>query len=115
MRLQQGTDVLIRVLCVAGRNGKPFLTNANRVVNPVVGGWNVVRMFTADSGLPFYTLAGGDVANTGGGPQRAERKTDATGHALKTREQWLNPNQFTVPTPYRLVMSEEMISRVLAI
>jgi hypothetical protein len=81
-------------------NGKPFLTNANRVVNTVLGGWNIGGIFTADSGLPFYALAGGDVANTGGGPQRAERDPDAPGHALKTREQWLNPNQFTVPTPY---------------
>jgi Carboxypeptidase regulatory-like domain/TonB dependent receptor len=80
-------------------NGKPFLTNANSVVNTVVGGWNIGGIFTADSGLPFYALAGGDVANTGGGPQRAERVPNAPG-APKTRQEWVNPQGFTVPTPY---------------
>jgi hypothetical protein len=45
-------------------------------------------------------MAGGDVANTGGGPQRAERIPNAPGHALKTRQQWLNPKEFTVPAPF---------------
>lgn len=80
-------------------NGKTFLNNANSVVNTVVGGWNIGGIFTADSGLPFYALAGGDVANTGGGPQRAERIFNAPG-APKTRQEWVNPQGFTVPAPY---------------
>ena len=81
-------------------NGKALLTNANSVVNEVLGGWNIGGIFTADSGLPFSAMAGGDVANTGGGPQRAERISNATGKALKTRQQWLNVNEFSAPTPY---------------
>jgi hypothetical protein len=81
-------------------NGKRFLTNANSVVNTVVGGWNIGGIFTADTGLPFSAMAGGDVANTGGGPQRAERIANAPGSAPQTRQQWLNPQEFTVPAPY---------------
>lgn len=80
--------------------GKAFLTNASRFGQAVLGGWNIGGIFTADSGLPFSAMAGGDVANTGGGPQRAERIPNAPGHALKTRQQWLNPKEFTVPAPF---------------
>ena len=80
--------------------GQAFLNNTNSVVNTVLGGWNIGGIFTADTGLPFSAMAGGDVANTGGVPQRAERIANATGSAPQTRQQWLNPLEFTVPTPY---------------
>jgi hypothetical protein len=80
--------------------GQTFLNNTNSVVNTVLGGWNIGGIFTADTGLPFSAMAGGDVANTGGGPQRAERIANASGSAPQTRQQWLNPLEFTVPTPY---------------
>jgi hypothetical protein len=81
-------------------NGKAFLTNPNPFVNTILGGWNIGGIFTADSGLPFSAMAGGDVANTGGGPQRGERIANSPGSAPKTRQQWLNPQEFTVPSPY---------------
>jgi Carboxypeptidase regulatory-like domain/TonB dependent receptor len=81
-------------------HGKTFLANPNTLLNTVIGGWNIGGIFTADTGLPFSGMAGGDVANTGGGPQRAERNPEASGTAPKTRQQWLNPQQFTVPTAY---------------
>jgi hypothetical protein len=81
-------------------NGQRFLTNANPVVNTLLGGWNIGGILSADTGLPFSAMAGGDVANTGGGPQRAQRTPNAPGKAPKTREQWLNPQEFTVPTEY---------------
>jgi len=80
--------------------GKSFLASANPIVNNVLGGWNIGGIVTADSGLPFSAMAGGDVANTGGGPQRAEKIEDAPGSAPQTRQQWLNPQEFTVPAPY---------------
>ena len=80
--------------------GQTFLNNTNSVVNTILGGWNIGGIFTADTGLPFSAMAGGDVANTGGGPQRAERIANASGSAPQTRQQWLNPLEFAVPTPY---------------
>jgi hypothetical protein len=81
-------------------NGKTLLRNAEPVVNTILGGWNIGGIFTADTGLPFSAMAGGDVANTGGGPQRAERVANAPGSAPKTRQQWLNPQEFTVPASF---------------
>jgi hypothetical protein len=81
-------------------NGKAFLTNPNPFVNTILGGWNIGGIFTTDSGLPYTAMAGGDVANTGGGPQRAQRIANSPGSAPKTRQQWLNPQEFTVPAPY---------------
>jgi Carboxypeptidase regulatory-like domain/TonB dependent receptor-like, beta-barrel len=81
-------------------HGQAFLTNANPVVNTILGGWNIGGIFSADSGLPFSAMAGGDVANTGGGPQRAQRNANASGSAPQTRQQWLNPQEFTVPAPF---------------
>ena len=80
--------------------GKMFLGNSNRFVQAVLGNWNIGGIFSADSGLPFSAMAGGDVANTGGGPQRAERIFGASGNAPKTRQQWLNPLEFAVPAPF---------------
>jgi len=81
-------------------HGQAFLTNANPVVNTILGGWNIGGIFSADSGLPFSAMAGGDVANTGGGPQRAQRNANTSGSAPKTRQQWLNSQEFTVPAPF---------------
>ena len=80
--------------------GKMFLGNSNRFVQAVLGNWNIGGIFTADSGLPFSAMAGGDVANTGGGPQRAERIFGAPGNSPRTRQQWLNPLEFVVPAPF---------------
>jgi hypothetical protein len=81
-------------------HGQTFLANAPSVANMLLGGWNIGGIFTADSGLPFSAMAGGDVANTGGGPQRAERIANAPGSAPKTRQQWLNKAEFTVPEQF---------------
>ena len=81
-------------------HGQAFLTNPNPVVNTILGGWNIGGIFSADSGLPFSAMAGGDVANTGGGPQRAQRNANASGSAPQTRQEWLNPQEFTVPAPF---------------
>ena len=67
-------------------HGKTFLPNPNALLNTIIGGWNIGGILTADSGLPFSAMAGGDVANTGGGPQRAERNPQAPGTAPQTRE-----------------------------
>ena len=81
-------------------HGKAFLATADPIVNTILGDWYIGGIISADSGLPFSAMAGGDVANTGGGPQRAQRNAKASGSASKTRQQWLNPQEFTVPTAY---------------
>ena len=55
-----------------GRN-KAFLNNAGKLVQTLAGDWNVGGIITLNSGAPFFALAGGDIANTGGPSQRAQR------------------------------------------
>jgi hypothetical protein len=51
-------------------HGKPFLGNANRFVNEIVGGWQATGIVTVRSGIPFTPIINGDVANSGVGSQR---------------------------------------------
>jgi hypothetical protein len=83
--------------------GKNFWSSPNRYVQTLVGNWNLGTIITHDSGQPFSAMAGGDVANTGGPDQRAERigpNPYATGHLSLTGKQWLNPASFEVPASY---------------
>jgi hypothetical protein len=80
--------------------GKAYMSSPNGIAQTFVGGWNIGGIVTADSGLPFSAMAGGDVANTGGGPQRAQRIANSGGSAPKTRTQWLNTLGFATPAPY---------------
>jgi hypothetical protein len=51
-------------------HGKQFLSNANRLVNELVGGWEATGIVTSRSGIPFTPTINGDVANTGVSGQR---------------------------------------------
>ena len=50
--------------------GKAFMSDAPKLVNQVLGGWNVAAVTALKSGLPFTPVINGDRANTGVGSQR---------------------------------------------
>jgi len=52
--------------------GKPFLGNANRFLNEIIGGWEATGIVTLRSGIPFTPTINGDVANTGVTNQRPQ-------------------------------------------
>ena len=83
--------------------GKSFLSSPSGVVEAIAGNWSVGTIITLDSGAPFNVLAGGDVANTGGPNQRAQR-TDASPYSgdgfHQTSSDWLNKAAFAVPTSF---------------
>jgi hypothetical protein len=83
--------------------GKAFLGNSNRIVETIAGDWSLGSIITLNSGAPFNVLAGGDVANTGGPNQRAER-TGANPYGgqgfHQTYSDWLNKSAFAVPTAF---------------
>ena len=82
-----------------GRNRK-YLATSNRFVDGVTGGWELGSIITLDSGAPFDVLAGGDIANTGGPGQRAQRTGGNPYGVAQNRLHWINASAFTQPTAY---------------
>ena len=82
-----------------GRN-KAFLNDAGKLVQTVAGDWNVGGIITLNSGAPFFAQAGGDIANTGGPSQRAQRTgvDPYSGPGFRqTPATWINKAAFAVP------------------
>jgi hypothetical protein len=83
--------------------GKSFLTSPSSVVQAVAGNWALGTIVTLNSGAPFNVLAGGDVANSGGPNQRAER-TGADPYSgsgfTQTIDHWVNKAAFAVPAAF---------------
>jgi len=84
-----------------GRGGT-FLSNPNGITQGLLGGWMVGSIITLNSGAPFYVLAGGDVANTGGPNQRAERTGLNPYVSNPSQLAYLNKAAFAVPAAYTL-------------
>jgi hypothetical protein len=69
--------------------GKPFATNANGIVNALVGGWQLNAVSTVQSGLPF-TVTGG-----AGRPNRiCNGETPPGGHSVS---EWFDVSCFVLP------------------
>jgi hypothetical protein len=81
-----------------GSNRK-FLSNSSRLVNGVLGGWQVAGVFMARTGLPFTPTISSDQANTGISNQRPTVVGDAS-VANPSPTQWFNPAAFAIPTRY---------------
>jgi hypothetical protein len=83
-------------------SGKAYLSNPNAFVQAIAGNWNISSVVSLISGAPFSASAGGDIANVGGGSQRAQRVGNPyAGTGLgQTTKQWLNKAGFTSPAAY---------------
>ena len=79
--------------------GKSFLSSPNAITQTLAGGWSIGSIISLYSGLPFDVLANGDIANVGGGGQRAERLA-GTPYNHSAAHQWLNPAAFALPALY---------------
>jgi hypothetical protein len=80
--------------------GKTYLSNANGLVRNVLGDWNLGWILTLDSGQPYSIYAGGDIANVGGGSQRAQNVGDPNSGFNQSIQEWFNTAAFTLPAPY---------------
>lgn len=92
--------------------GKPFATGS-RLVNYIIGNWQLNGIFSARSGQNFNVMAGGDIANTGNAStyERANLVGDPYQSGViagnpsctppsgrtRTRTQWFNPCAFEAP------------------
>ena len=94
--------VLSGVYALPVGEGKAYLRSPNRFVQGALGNWNVGSIITLNSGSVFNAAAGGDIANVGGGAQRAEEignPYSGTGFR-QSHLSWINPASFAVPAPY---------------
>jgi hypothetical protein len=80
-------------------SGRRFLSQANRVVDGVLGGWQVQGIYIWRSGRPFTPTISSDRANTGVGGQRPNRLGSG---ALEepTVEVWFDKTAFTLPAQF---------------
>jgi outer membrane receptor protein involved in Fe transport len=84
-----------------GKN-RQFMSNANRAVDMVLGGWQISSILTLQSG-PFLTptFSGGDPSGTNG-PSRGSQRPDRLGAANgtldnPTRDLWADRSAFVCP------------------
>ncbi|MBV9678452.1 MAG: hypothetical protein JO185_19095, partial [Acidobacteriaceae bacterium] len=80
--------------------GKTHLANANGFTQALLGGWNLGGIYSYVSGAPFSIVAGGDIANVGGGNQRAQVVGDPLSGFTQSRLEWFNTAAFTLPANY---------------
>ena len=79
-------------------HGKRFSTN-NKVVDYVLGNWQINNIFTWRNGQPFTAGDGTDRANIGGGSQRANQVGNP--HlGSKNVNEWFNTSAFALPPLY---------------
>jgi Carboxypeptidase regulatory-like domain/TonB dependent receptor len=81
-------------------HGRQFLGNANRVVDGVVGGWQLTSIVTLESGAPFSVSLASATANTGTftRPNRICNGNLPSGQ--QTIKEWYNPSCFVNPPLY---------------
>jgi hypothetical protein len=78
--------------------GKRFVGNANKVLDRVVGGWEVAGVIVAQTGQFLSVLAPGDPSGTGfndlTGDGRADTVKGVSPYAGQSLKQWINPLAF---------------------
>jgi len=77
----------------------------------LLGGWTVGGIEGVNTGLPFSISAGGDVANVGGGAQRAQLVGDPFSGFTQSRLQSFNGSAFATPAVYTFGNSGKNIMR----
>ena len=80
--------------------GKRYLSNGNAIARTLIGDWNVSWIATLNSGQPFSVYAGGDIANVGGGSQRAQVVGLPNTGFNQSIQEWFNTAAFAVPAAY---------------
>ncbi len=80
--------------------GKALLGSANKITNGIVGGWTIGGITSWFTGPPFSISAGGDLANVGGGSQRAQVVGDPRAGFQQSIFQWFNTAAFRTPDSF---------------
>ena len=79
--------------------GKAFSTH-NKVVDYIVGNWQVNGILTARSGQPYFITVDGDVANTGNTGYMHANLVGDPSISNPTTSKWFNTAAFAIPATY---------------
>jgi hypothetical protein len=79
--------------------GKMLATH-NRVVDYIVGGWQINTIAQAHSGLPYSISADGDIANTGNTGYERANIVGNPGLSKPSALEWFNTSAFAIPATY---------------
>jgi hypothetical protein len=81
--------------------GKAFMANSSKLVNGLVGGWELAGVAVSQSGPYLTILAGGDPAGNGFpalvGDGRADTVSGVSPYANQSLASWINPAAFATP------------------
>lgn len=80
--------------------GKAHFANGNGLAEGLLGNWTITSIVSLVSGQPYDIVAGGDIANVGGGNQRAELVGNPNSGFVQSSHQWLNVHAFALPALY---------------
>jgi hypothetical protein len=90
--------------------GHRFLGDSGRLVNGVVGGWQIAGIFTDRTGQPYTPVISSDIANIGVSGQWPNRVGNAK-LAHPTAQKWFDPTAFAIPLPYTIGNSRRDVLR----
>jgi hypothetical protein len=77
--------------------GRALMGSANRVLNGLIGGWEIAGVLTDRTGQPFTPTLSSDVANTGVSGQWPNRIGNGK-LSNPTPKRWFDPTAFAIPT-----------------
>ena len=97
--------------------GRKYLGASNRIVDGILGGWQINGITTAQNGMPFTPTISTDVINSGpGGALRPDRLASGQLASGQTIRHWFDVSAFAVPgtlgtAPYQFGNSGRNILR----
>jgi hypothetical protein len=81
--------------------GRALMTTAPRVVDFILGGWQLNGIYTARSGSPFTVSQAGDAPNTGDGSARPDQIANPNEVENRSIDRWFNTDAFRPADRFR--------------
>jgi hypothetical protein len=81
--------------------GRAVMTNAPRVVDFILGGWQLNGIYTARSGSPFTVTQAGDAPNVGDGSARPDQIGNPNEVDNRSIDRWFNTDAFRPADRFR--------------
>jgi hypothetical protein len=80
--------------------GKRYMTNANRLADLALGGWQMSGIFSRASGQPFTVTTSGGITNAGGADRPNRIRNGALPSDERSIDRWFDIGAFQVQPNY---------------